>query len=122
MKTGFKYFVFFMQSIIDPPILSFEYAYTNYAAHLYGMIFHSIQSPAISNTILEDVFTRINYRSLNISTVYRKLVCKTRQLSSIISSNIKSNPAQYKNNHQYISNSPEITSEQLLKLVLFGQI
>jgi hypothetical protein len=107
-----------MQLISNPPALSFEYAYANYASQLYGMILHCIQCPVVSHTILEEIFTSINYQIYNKSNLYPKLACKARQL---ISSYINTNPTAFKNNHHYILNNTEITGEQLLKLVYTGR-
>ncbi len=107
-----------MQSISNTPALSFEYAYANYASQLYGMILHCIQCPVVSHTILEEVFTSINYQILNKSNVYLKLTCKARLL---INRHINNNPAAFKNNHHYILNNTEITGEQLLELVYTGR-
>ena len=107
-----------MQVISKTTALTFEYAYANYASQLYGMILHCILCPVISHTLLEEVFTSINYQIHNKSNVYPKLACKARLL---ISSYINSNPAAFKNNHHYILNNTEITGEQLLELVYTGR-
>ena len=107
-----------MQLISNPPALSFEYAYANYASQLYGMILHCILCPVVSHTILEEVFTSINYQIHDKSSVYPKLAYKARLL---INSYINNNPASFKNSHHYILNNTEITGEQLLELVYTGR-
>lgn len=107
-----------MHKILDFPALSFEYAYSNYASQLYGMIFTVIQSQAVSHKILEEVFTQTDYNELDKYTIRNTLTCKTREL---INNYIINNPAQFKNNHEYILNSPEISSDQLLELIYTGR-
>ncbi len=107
-----------MDTILETPSVSFEYAYTNYASQLYGMIFHSTQSANVSYKILEEIFTQIDYSTLEKTTAFFKLVCKTRQL---ITAYIKNNPAQFLTNHHYITNNTEISGEQLLELVYMGR-
>jgi len=107
-----------MQLITNTPALSFEYAYENYASQLYGMILYCIVCPVVSHTILEEVFTSINYQLHNKSSVYPQLACKARVL---ISNHINNNPAAFKNSHHYIFNNTEITGEQLLELVYTGR-
>lgn len=107
-----------MHKILDFPVFSFEYAYSNYASQLYGMIFTVIQSQAVSHKILEEVFTQTDYNELDKNTIRNILTCKTREL---INNYIKNNPAQFKNNHKYIINNPEISSEQLLELIYTGR-
>ena len=107
-----------MHKILDLPAFSFEYAYSNYASQLYGMIFTVIQSRSVSHKILEEVFTRADYNKMDKNTACNILVLKTRQL---ISSYIKNNPAAFKTHHRYIGNSPEISGEQLLELIYTGR-
>ena len=71
-----------MHNILDFPAVSFEYAYSNYASQLYGMIFTVMQSESVSHKILEEVFTRADYSKMDKNTARNTLVQQTRQLIS----------------------------------------
>jgi len=107
-----------MPKMLTLPAFSFEYAYSNYASQLYGMIFTVIQSEIVSHKILEEVFARTDYDKMDKKTARNIFVCKTRQL---ISGYIKNNPAAFTHHHRYIGNSPEISNDQLLELIYTGR-